>query len=289
MRCCRSAFTLIELLVVIATIGVLIGLLLPAVQKVRVAAARMECSNNLRQLGLALHLHHDQHHTLPPGMSSLNDSKFPRLSFLARLLPFVEQEPMWRATTAAYGFQRNPAVNPPHIGRSYPIWLFGCPLDGRIAQPQTTHQGKVVALTSYVGVLGTDYLHPDGVLFVDSRIALTAIRDGTSNTLMVGERPPSTDMWYGWWYAGFGQKGTGSADMLLGARELNAGGSFVSQCPPGPYQFKAGNLGNQCDLFHFWSLHASGAQFVFADGSVRLLNYDAAAILPALATRDGGE
>jgi prepilin-type processing-associated H-X9-DG protein len=104
-----------------------------------------------------------------------------------------------------------------------------------------------------------------------------------------GERPPSADFWYGWWYAGYGQAGTGSADMLLGVRERNLGGPFVSDCPAGPYHFREGRADNQCDLFHFWSLHPGGAHFLFADGSVRFLAYSADAILPALATRAGGE
>jgi prepilin-type processing-associated H-X9-DG protein len=127
------------------------------------------------------------------------------------------------------------------------------------------------------------------VLFLDSHVRLADITDGTSCTLMAGERPPSADCWYGWWYAGYGQAGTGSADMLLGARERNLGGPYVSSCPPGPYRFQAGRVENQCDLFHFWSLHPGGAHFLFADGSVRFLAYSAADILPALATRAGGE
>src|SRR5438309_1165846 len=79
----------------------------------------------------------------------------------------------------------------------------------------------------------------DGVLFRDSRIRLAEITDGTSNTLLVGERPPSTDEVLGWWYAGWGQSKDGSAEMLLGAREINTG-SWGPNCPRGPYHFVAG-------------------------------------------------
>jgi prepilin-type processing-associated H-X9-DG protein len=77
--------------------------------------------------------------------------------------------------------------------------------------------------------------------------------------------------------------------MLLGARERNFGGTYVSGCPLGPYHFVAGRVDQQCDLFHFWSLHSGGANFLFADGSVHFLSYQADTVLPALATRAGGE
>lgn len=107
--------------------------------------------------------------------------------------------------------------------------------------------------------------------------------------MIVGERPPSSDFWYGWWYAGYGQAATGSVDMLLGARERNAAEADTQACPSGPYQFQAGQLDNFCDLFHFWSLHGAGANFLAADGSVHYLGYFGANVLPALATRMGGE
>jgi prepilin-type processing-associated H-X9-DG protein len=280
----------VELLVVIAIIAVLIGLLLPAIQKVRAAASRIQCANNLKQLGLAVHLYHDAQATLPPGITSRRRGEpWPRMSWLARLLPYVEQDPLWQTTLVAYQRERSPFLNPPHVGYGTPLRLFACPDDGRVLQLDYTHRGRRPALTSYVGVLGTDYTHTDGVLFRDSRVRLTDILDGTGNTVAVGERPPSADRWYGWWYAGFGQAGTGSADMLLGVRERNRGGPYVATCPHGPYRFRPGRVDEQCDLFHFWSLHSGGAHFLFADGSVRFLAYSADPRLPALATRAGGE
>jgi prepilin-type processing-associated H-X9-DG protein len=144
-------------------------------------------------------------------------------------------------------------------------------------------------LTSYVGVLGTNYTLTDGVFFLDSAVRWADITDGTSQTLMAGERPPSTDFWYGWWYTGYGQLGSGSLDMLLGAAERNSGARYVGNCPPGPARYGPGTLTDQCAVFHFWSLHPGGGNFVFCDGSVHFLTYDAAAILPALATRSGQE
>jgi prepilin-type processing-associated H-X9-DG protein len=192
-------------------------------------------------------------------------------------------------TVGAYQRERSPFVNPPHVGFGTSLRLFACPVDGRVLELDYTYHGLRPGLTSYVGVLGTDYAGTYGVLFRDSRVRLTDILDGISNTVAVGERPPSPDRWYGWWYAGFGQLGTGSGDMLLGVRERNRGGPYVSQCPRGPYYFRPGRVDEQCDLFHFWSLHNGGAHFLFADGSVRFLAYSVDPLLPALATRAGGE
>jgi prepilin-type N-terminal cleavage/methylation domain-containing protein len=290
MRPPRRAFSLIELLVVIALLGVLLGLLLPAVQKVRAAAARIQCTNNLKQIGLALHNYHDTNSALPPGVtSSRSGDPYRRMAWLTRLLPFLEHDPLWRATVAAYQHERRPFTDPPHVGFGTPVRLFSCPADGRTSEPQVTHRNRRPALTSYVGVLGTAYDQTDGVLFLDSGVRLTDIADGTSNTVMAGERPPSADFWYGWWYAGVGQAGTGSADMLLGARERNWRGPYVKHCPEGPYRFQEGRVTEQCDLFHFWSLHSGGGHFLFASGAVRFLAYSADPLLPALATRSGGE
>jgi prepilin-type processing-associated H-X9-DG protein len=137
-------------------------------------------------------------------------------------------------------------------------------------------------------VNGRDAFHEDGVLFLDSAVRLTDVTDGTSNTLAVGERPPSADLILGWWYAGWGQAKDGEGDMVLGARTRNHS-IYGRGCPSGPFEFQPGSFGNQCDAFHFWSPHSNGANFLVCDGSVRFLSYSANRILPALATRAGGE
>jgi prepilin-type processing-associated H-X9-DG protein len=278
------------LLVVIAIIAILIGLLLPAVQKVREAAARAKCQNNLKQFGLALHHYHDTARALPPGLSVQADrGRFPYLGWLARVLPQVEQDSLWRAVEAAFASDPAPLTfygHAPHLPLlATPVALFACPSDGRVPGPVPV-SGNPVAFTSYLGVEGTDQFRKGGMLYLDSSVRLTQATDGTSQTLLVGERPPSSDFRLGWWYRGWGQAQDGSAEMVLGAREWN---TSRPSCPPGPYQFGPGRVDQLCDVFHFWSLHPGGANFLFADGSVHFLAYSARDILPALATRAGGE
>ncbi|WP_088252464.1 DUF1559 domain-containing protein [Fimbriiglobus ruber] len=129
----------------------------------------------------------------------------------------------------------------------------------------------------------------DGVLYRDSAVRFSDITDGTSQTLLAGERPPSPDFQYGWWYTGLGQLRTGSLDMVLGVNEANRMASVFDLCPPGHYSFQQGRLDNPCDRFHLWSPHPSGANFAFADGSVKFLGYSAAPALPALSTRAAGD
>jgi prepilin-type processing-associated H-X9-DG protein len=287
----RRAFTIVEFLTVLGVLSLLMSLLIPAIQHVRAAADKMICASRLRQLGVALHHYHADNDRLPPGYTSIKpQEQFPRMSWHARLLPYIEEDNLWKGTVAAYALDRFAFNVPPHLGFTTPIKLYGCPADERLSKPQPTLNNRTPALTSYVGVLGTDYRFTDGVLYKDSRTKLGHIYDGTSNTIMVGERPPSADNFYGWWYAGFGQNGTGSLDMLLGARERNFGGGTTAGLPPGPYAFGPGRIDNLADVFHFWSLHPSGAHFLFADGSTHFVSYDVSpTLIPALATRSGGE
>ncbi|MFO0811468.1 MAG: DUF1559 domain-containing protein [Gemmataceae bacterium] len=286
---CRRAFTLIELIVVIAIVGVLTGLILPAVQRVRERAARAQCLNRLRQLGLAFHQFHDANGRLPPGLTGRRDPSLPYLAWPARLLPYLEQTQLWEQARRDYAARRTPFGETPHAGLATVVPAFLCPSDARVDTPQDTYNNYRVALTSFVGNLGLDYESRDGLLMLDSKVTFGEITDGISNTLLAGERPPSDDFWYGWWYAGLGQEGTASADMLLGARERNSGDGLVGLCPPGPYHFQAGSLGVYCDVLHYWSLHPGGANFLLADGSARFLTYTADTILPTFATRAGGE
>jgi prepilin-type N-terminal cleavage/methylation domain-containing protein/prepilin-type processing-associated H-X9-DG protein len=305
----RTGFTLIELLVVIAIIAILIGLLLPAVQRVRDAANRVLCQNNLKQMGLALTGYHDIYNSYPPAIAeSTGTTRLPMqwVSWMARTLRFVEQDNLANTMDAAFasqGAMPNPFLDPPHVGFATPLPLYRCPADSRqyqaslVIEPQ--FEPVVVAFTGFLGVSGTNLRAKDGVLYWNSRVRIADITDGTSSTLVAGERPPSWDLVFGWWYAGAGQldlagglPNSGSLDVTLGTAELNLRTVDIPEmnaCPDGPFSFGPGTIDNPCDQFHFWSLHSGGSNFLFADGSVHFLTYEAASILPALSTRAGGE
>jgi prepilin-type processing-associated H-X9-DG protein len=206
-------------------------------------------------------------------------------------LPYLEQNALYKQSLDAYATNGFPFTNPPHIGLSTPLKVFACPSDPRVPGPQVSQRTHAfVAFTSYLGVSGLNYSTQDGVLFQDSKIRFAEIMDGTSSTLMLGERPPSSDLQFGWWYAGIGQRTTGSADLILGVNEVNLQPILPgSPCGPGAYPFSPGSFSDPCAMFHYWSPHPGGANFAFADGSVRLIRYSANPIMPALASRAGGE
>jgi prepilin-type processing-associated H-X9-DG protein len=284
----RPGFTSIELVVVIAILAVLIGLLLPAVQKVREAAARLKCANNLKQMGLALHQYHDTMGGLPPGVAGRSATEpYPFMSWQVRILPYLEQEALWRKSQEAFGQTTDFRRSPPHTGFTTILPIYSCPSDVRTSAIGSA-RGLPVAFTDYQGVEGTDQFHKDGVLFLDSRVRFVDVTDGLSNTLFVGERPPSTNGILGWWYAGKGLASNGTAEVTLGMTARNQG-PYGTGCPPGPYFYMPGDPKNQCHVFHFWSMHTGGSNFGFGDGSVRFIGYSAVTVMRELATRAGGE
>lgn len=291
----RRGFTLVEVLVVIAIVALLAGLTIAGVQHARHAASRTECSNHLRQIGLSLHQYHDHykhlpsgliHPALPPGVFGPNTDPYPFSTWQMRILPFLEQNALWSAITVAYS--QDPYFlmdNPPHWVRDVPIPLFLCPADGD-RDPASTAPADNPALSSYIGVSGTNWMRQDGVFYLDSPTRFAAITDGLSATVCIGERPPSRDRVYGRWYGGYGE--WGPVNSYLGVREV-AYGAYFDECPQGPYHFGPGRLDNPCSVYHFWSFHTGGANFLFADGAVHFLPYSADGILPALATRAGND
>jgi prepilin-type N-terminal cleavage/methylation domain-containing protein/prepilin-type processing-associated H-X9-DG protein len=300
----RSAFTLIELLVVIAIIAVLIGLLLPAVQKVREAAARTQCTNQLKQIGLGLHNYHDSYSMLPAGYATPRVNNIPTGNWARSILAYMEQgnvkvidDRVVAALKAA------PTVEPADWAtlRGMKIKFLACPSDPRGGQSAYDNSGYA-GYTSYLsvagdeGTTGTTFI-TRGVLAENSTTTLQGITDGTSNTILVGERPaPSgpgqTNDW-GWWTHGLGDVSLPirNQDQFTDSGKSNIDWSYTgTPCSNfAPFVFRAGSFQNACDQNHFWSGHAGGANWLWGDGSVRFLPYSASAITIQLATYNGGE
>jgi prepilin-type processing-associated H-X9-DG protein len=292
-----------ELLVVLALISVLLALLLPAVQKVREAAARAQCANHLRQLALAVHHHHDCLRRFPYNQFAGNYGAGPNSqawSWLARLLPYLEQEAIYRegnipsATLARSGVADRA------------IALFLCPSDDSGWGPRTDAgnlPGCPVGLTNFKGVSGANWgddlegigpdivtdwrragvpngsfdghAEGDGIFYrMDYRrkLTLTNIRDGVSNTFMIGEDVPRLNQWCSWPYA---NNANGTCAIPPNVRAPD-GGAY----PPDDWQ----------NTESFRSRHPGGLQFAFADASVHFVaDTIDLGVYRALATINGGE
>ena len=291
----RAGFTLIELLVVIAIIAILIGLLLPAVQKVRAAAARTQCVNNLKQIGLALQNYHDTETSFPPGYVSNYDSSGndtgPGWGWAAFILPQMEQQNLYNSVQVKLNIEApaNASV------RVQPVKSYLCPGDS--APPTWTAKKYVlsgnpvatvcdVASANYVGVFGTSEpgVDGDGTFFRNSKVRIGDITDGTSGTIIVGERTvklgPAT--WVGSVTgANLFPQPPSTAPLILN----NETGMVLGHTGDGNGPGATNSYINQ-----FSSQHSGGANFVFADGHVAFLktsmNYS---VYKALSTRAGGE
>ena len=324
----RPAFTLIELLVVIAIVAVLVGLLLPAVQKVREAAARSNCQNNLKQWALAAHHHHDSHNRLP-GAVELGGSRY--TSLFVELLPHVEQGPLYQQWDFA-----TPANNygGPSPRAAVVLPLSVCPSQAINPNPGPTAVGPV-AITTYGGNGGSKPFPPDeaktdGMFHTtgpgskpkgnQQGVVFTQVKDGQSNTILFGERvvgdaaldsylnapltPPPSPMPqgaapYSVWAPPPGPHAAGG--LLHG--QVSIGYTHPTKWVPPEPLFPGGPVPPPPPVpwpplaTQWWarlgahgSYHPGGTNVAMADGSVRFLRQTLPQpVLLAMSTRNGGE
>jgi prepilin-type N-terminal cleavage/methylation domain-containing protein/prepilin-type processing-associated H-X9-DG protein len=295
LRCRRGGFTLIELLVVIAIIAILIGLLVPAVQKVREAASRMQCASNLHNIGLALHNFHDTYKGFPPGTAL---GPFPRLGVPAGathgswpfLLPFLEQKPL----QDRYRFDLD-NTDPWNleVGLTL-VRVLQCPSADQDLRPAPLAPG-LAACTDYAPTQGVNPIlaqggwadvvgNYQGIMVVNSMTRMGDVQDGTANTILVTEDAGRNRRW--------------RAGRQLETPPYHGGGPWYSRwnaieiqgstpdgsSKPGPCALNCTNNGE------VYSFHPTGANALFADGSVHFLNANIdIRILARLITRAGGE
>ena len=295
----RKGFTLVELLVVIAIIGILIALLLPAVQAAREAARRMSCTNNMKQIGIGLHMYHDSYKRLPPGWMAWDPSTQqphwfgePGWGWAPRILPYMEQ-------TALYEKQIHlnlPITDPANDeARLMALQVYRCPSDvgestfelaggGPYFGSGGSYTPVELATGNYMGVFGTEDFHDvcgpdpqgcsgaDGSLVFQRCFRFADIRDGLSNTFAVGERSSKLEASATW------------LGVVTGGKHAPARVCGVATYPPNSEE-------EEEHYFHnFSSNHPSGTNFLSADGSVHMIPESIDEdTYHFLCTRDGGE
>jgi prepilin-type N-terminal cleavage/methylation domain-containing protein/prepilin-type processing-associated H-X9-DG protein len=273
-RRARAAFTLIELLVVIAIIGILIALLLPAVQMAREAARRMQCSNKLKQIGLALHNYESTYKSFPPGTIDYGVPQSQEWGWAVFLLPFLEQPALHEQL--APNNRRFFELLDDSVDRrlcQVPLSVFRCPSDRSAELLEGTDQPRYLdgvaqvgtnfygAVSNYIGVTGFWAIGVDpanGVFGANSEVTFHDIVDGTSNTFAVGERD---------FYC--------AAGLWAGVRDARGHGPLGADYVLGRVSYKMNavkNVGNPSCCQAFSSPHPGGAHFAMCDGAVRFIN-----------------
>jgi|SRR6516164_10145615 prepilin-type N-terminal cleavage/methylation domain-containing protein/prepilin-type processing-associated H-X9-DG protein len=304
MRVRRHGFTLIELLVVIAIIGILIALLLPAVQKVREAAGRMSCTNNLKQIGLALHHYHDCYRSFPPGGVTEGPccTTPSGATWTIHILPFLEQDTLYKR----YDFTKTNEDPANAFVRTNFLKIYACPSDMNTNVLEKPESGPGNGLEympgSYRGVSGRStglawfddpdggrslpyewrgVLHGTATRYRVGPERMAAITDGTSNTLMAGEYTTRTHnsrrTFWAYTYTSYNQ-----SSVTLQSRIFQPD---FDRCD------SIGGAGDTNPCKRGWgSYHTNGANFLMCDGSLRFLQQNIDIVLLAdLATIAGGE
>ncbi len=307
----KKAFTLVELLVVIAIIGIMVGLLLPAVQAAREAARRMQCSNNLKQISLASHNFESTYRTFPPGIYQYSMPAQPRyrgITLFVRLLPFMEQGSLHSGWDMVDPINNTVGGSGAPTAQVLPGLL--CPSDVIPQNPIDTGSGRWYGLTSYGGNGGARSYDPqfatnDGIFFVigpgsqtapnGSPVRMSDVTDGLSNTVSFGERshidrnhdtfaanisPPSGQFLnqmgnVGWWANSGGRLGAGDVTLSAYAKinfKIPLPYDQGSAMIPPASDWNSYLYYNERRMCSFGSSHPGGATFSMCDGSVRFVS-----------------
>jgi prepilin-type N-terminal cleavage/methylation domain-containing protein len=320
----RRAVTLVEVLVVIAIIGMLVGLLLPAVQAARESARQAQCGDRLRQLGLALHSFHDARGEFPLARQAtrkyLGPSSFSVLP--EHLVGVAERNPVdfplqptqvgsWLLRTQPY-MEAGEIVSlwsrPETLDEAYAMfWQVSRSVVSSYVCPSDAQANKGInpwgyGMTSYLALSGNDESVDDdghasnarnGVFPTQNwswsprpKIAMKNISAGTSHVCMVGERPPSSDRYYGRWNMTDFDSVMANPNMEFSVIPTGRNGEAC----PSPGYYRPDVPDNPCAATHFWSFHPGGGKWLLADGSVTYIGYEAGTtVLPAMSSVNGSD